>query len=315
VSEQGTASASRPASRRDVRFPSGGEHCGAWLYPAPESDGRAPCVVMAHGFGAVKEGRLDAYAERFQAAGLAALVFDYRHFGASDGEPRQLLDIKRQLADWASAVGYARTLDGVDPERIAIWGSSFAGGHVIAVAARDPSIAAVIAQVPHTSGPATARAGGPLAGLRLTSAALRDLLASRGGRGPRYVKTVGPPGSLAAMTSPDADPGYRAMYPPELDWRDEVAARIFLSTPRYSPGRQAKRVRCPLLVQVGEHDAVTPSAPAVRAARRAPQGELITYPIGHFDIYVGEPFERAVADQIAFLERHLRPTRRAEVST
>src|SRR3954453_69051 len=104
--------------REQADFTSDGARCAAWLY-RPEGGGEAPCVVMAHGFSGVREQRLDAFAERFAAAGLAALVFDYRHFGASEGEPRQLLDIKRQLADWRAAVAYARSLDAIDPDRIA----------------------------------------------------------------------------------------------------------------------------------------------------------------------------------------------------
>src|ERR1035441_8186503 len=112
---------------------------------------------MAHGWTGVREQRLDAYAERFAAAGLAALVFDYRHFGASGGEPRQLLDIGRQLADWRAAIAYVRGLEGIDPERIALWGSSFSGGHVIELAARDHRIAAVVAQMPFVDGAAKDR--------------------------------------------------------------------------------------------------------------------------------------------------------------
>src|SRR3954454_24924050 len=110
--------------RAEVRFASGDADCAAWLY-RPEAP--APLLVMGHGLGAVREMRLDAYAECFAAAGFAALVFDYRHFGASGGEPRQLLDIRRQLADWAAALAYARGLEGVDAARIALWGTSFGG--------------------------------------------------------------------------------------------------------------------------------------------------------------------------------------------
>lgn len=113
--------------RGDVHFESSGIRCAAWHYQPEDGDEAAPCVVMAHGFSATRELRLDAYAERFAAAGFACLVFDYRHFGASEGAPRQLLDIERQLADWRAAIAYARSLRGVDPERIALWGSSFAG--------------------------------------------------------------------------------------------------------------------------------------------------------------------------------------------
>ena len=152
-----------PAGRTDSPFRSDGLECAAWLY-TPEGEGPHPCVVMAHGFSAVREQRLDAYAERFAAAGMAVLVFDYRHFGASQGEPRQLLSIARQLADWRAAVAHARNLPDVDARRVAVWGSSFSGGHVVAVAAGDPAIAAVVSQAPFTDGPSRDRRRGRAAG-------------------------------------------------------------------------------------------------------------------------------------------------------
>lgn len=288
--------------RQDVTFDSWGARCAAWLY-RPDGSRAAPCVVMAHGFGAVREARLDAYAERFLDAGLTALVFDYRHFGASEGEPRQLLDIRRQLADWAAAIAYARTLDS---ERIALWGSSFSGGHVIQTAARDHRIAAVVAQVPFVDGIATLRATGVSQSLRLTREAVVDELGRlRGDPEPHMVKVVGPPGSVAAMTSPDAEAGYRAIIPPGSTWREEVAARVLLRLGLYRPGRAARDVRCPLLVCVCDDDAICPPGPALTAASAAPRGESVRYPGGHFDVYLGEPFERAVADQAAFLGRYL----------
>jgi len=291
------------AKRVDVLFQSGDARCAGWLYPAGSVDEPAPCVVMGHGFGSLKEGRLAAYAERFQSSGLAVLAFDYRHFGASGGQPRQLLGIRSQLDDWAAAVDHARKLESVDARRIVVWGSSFSGGHVMRVAAQDPRIIAAIAQVPHVSGPASARAAGAGANLRMAAAGMRDAVGALLRRPPYYAPIVGPPGSLAAMASPDAEPGYRAMYPEGFAWRNEVAARVFLTTAMYSPGRAATRVRCPLLVQVAARDAVTPPEPAERAARRAIRGKLVRYPIGHFDIYIGEAFERAVADQLTFLAR------------
>ncbi|HTM86404.1 MAG TPA: alpha/beta fold hydrolase, partial [Mycobacterium sp.] len=164
-------------AREDVRFPSGADLISAWLY-RPDGDGEAPLLVMAHGLGAVRTMRLDAYAERFRAAGYACLVFDYRHFGDSDGQPRQVLDIAKQLADWAAAVGYARTLPGIDHDRIALWGTSFGAGHVIATAAKIPGIAAVIAQCPFTDGVASARAVKPTTLARLSALATRDVLAA-----------------------------------------------------------------------------------------------------------------------------------------
>ena len=101
--------------REEVRFRSADADCAAWLYRPAAAAGGAACVVLAHGFGGVKEARLDAYAERFAAAGHAAVVFDYRHFGESGGEPRSLIDVARQRDDWRAALAYARGIDGVDP--------------------------------------------------------------------------------------------------------------------------------------------------------------------------------------------------------
>lgn len=291
--------------REDVRFAAGDETIAGWLYRPEGTAGPAPCVVMAHGFGALKEARLAPYAERFAAAGYAALVFDYRYFGESTGEPRNLLDINRQHEDWRTAIAYARGLDGVDPDRIALWGSSFSGGHVMAVGSEDDRVAAIIAQVPHTDGFATLRSAGPANMARLTVAGLRDQAAALLGREPYYMPIVGRPGTLAAMNSPDAEPGYSALYEDGFDWRNEVPARIALRVGTYSPGKKAARISCPMLVLVGTTDVVTPFKPAIKAAERAPKGELKTYEAGHFDVYVNEDFDAVVADQLEFLARHL----------
>ena len=156
--------------RREVSFASGQDECAAWLYTAPDLNSPRPMVIMGHGLGAVREMRLDAYAQRFAAAGWSVLVFDYRHLGASGGTPRQILDIGRQRADWRAALAFVRTLPEVDVDRIALWGSSFGGGHVLRIASEDTRIAAVVAQCPFTDGPASLRSRlrtGPLSAVAL----------------------------------------------------------------------------------------------------------------------------------------------------
>jgi pimeloyl-ACP methyl ester carboxylesterase len=292
--------------REDVRFRSGDEECAAWLYRPEGGSGDAPCVVLAHGFAGVREARLDAYAERFAEAGYAALVFDYRHFGGSGGEPRQLVHIARQLDDWRAALSFARGLEDIDATRLVAWGTSYSGGHVVTLAAEGQRLAAVVAQTPFTDGIATLRSLGPAHNLRLTGAALRDVAAGALGRGTRPIAVVAAPGETAAMTSPDALPGYLALFPEGYEWPNEFVPRMTLNLPWYRPVRKAASVRVPLLVQVMTDDVITPPEPARETARRAPRGELAEYhPGGHFDIYVGEPFERAVGDQIAFLNRNV----------
>ncbi len=306
-----------------VEFTSGGERiAGVRLRGESErfadAAGRRPCVVLAHGFGGTVDSGLLPYAERFAAAGLDALAFDYRHFGASGGEPRQLVSAPRQLEDYAAAIAFARTLDGVDPERIVVWGTSFSGGHVVEAAVADGRVAAAIAQTPAMDGLAAllnlARYAGLGALNRITLAGLRDQLGALRGRPPLTVPVVGPPGTLAAMSTPDAEPGYRAITGPT--WRNEVAARFGLTISLYRPGLKADRLPCPMLVQIADRDAIAPPKAAQDAAWRATgRAEVRTYPIGHFEIYVGEPFERSVADQLLFLSRHLavaQPARAAE---
>lgn len=291
--------------REDVWFDSWGDRCAAWLYRPADAGGDAPVVVLAHGWTGIREARLDAYAERFAAAGYAALVFDYRHFGASEGQPRQLLDPRRQLADWAAAIAYARTLAGVDPDRVVLWGTSFSGGHVITTAARDHRVAAVIAQVPFVDGLANLPRLGAGLTARLTLAGLRDAAGALAGREPHMLASVGPPGSLAVMTSPDAEPGFRALIPPGADWPNEAAARVALQVGLYRPIRVAAQVRCPILFAIARSDAVTPPDLAAKAAARAPRSEVVHYEAGHFDPYVGDLFERVVGDQLDFLARHV----------
>jgi dienelactone hydrolase len=298
--------------REDHTFTSGrpASTCAAWVY-RPAGDvpmaGR-PALVMAHGLGATREMGLDAYARRFAAEGLVVVVFDYRYFGASGGSPRELISITDQLLDWDSAIAFAKTLNDVDSTRIAIWGSSFGGGHAIAAAAAHPELAGAIAQCPFTDGPASMRALGLRSLLKVAPRALADVLAGLVHARPVRVPLVGPPGSAALMTAPDAEPGYRALIPEHAPARLRVAARIGARIGLYRPGADAVRVRCPLMVNVCDRDTVAPARATLRHVGRAPHLELCHYDLGHFDVYAGPGFERVVAHQLDFLLRHLKPT-------
>src|SRR3979411_1422591 len=98
--------------RDDFVFDSAADSCSAWLYPAAGSAPEAPIVVMAHGLSGTRRDGLGPFAERFAAAGIAALVFDHRGFGDSDGEP-DLFEPARQLNDWRAAIAFARSLRGI----------------------------------------------------------------------------------------------------------------------------------------------------------------------------------------------------------
>ena len=289
--------------RTDVVFKSGSDHCAAWLY-LPESDRLAPVIVMAHGLGAVRTMRLDAFAERYTAAGYACLVFDYRGFGDSEGEPRQLLDIKMQLEDWRNAIEFAKHEPRVDGSQLIVWGSSFSGGHVLKTAATVPGIAGVMSQCPFTNGIASTLALNPISSVKVTFLAMTDLLTSPFRKQPVMVDLAGTPGSAALMTAHDALTGYNAIKPTGINITEYVSARFGFAITRYFPGLSARKLSCPTLVIACLKDTVAPVGPTIRYAKQLLQGTLVELDTGHFDIYVGEWFEKVVGIQTDWLKKH-----------
>jgi uncharacterized protein len=292
--------------REKVHFSSGNTDCAAWHYPGTNG----ACVVMTGGMGVNKEPGTDRFAVRFQDSGFAVLAFDYRHLGESGGQPRQVVRIREQLADWQAALDLAPTLSGVDPTKLVIWGFSLSGGHICSVAARNPQLAAAIAQTPLVDGKAVTRNAAryqtPLAMLRLTGWGILDALGSQVGRPPRLVPLAGEPGVVAVLATPDAMDGGRILNPENRypDWRQEIAARSALRSVFYRPGRYARHVQIPLLVLVCNEDQSALAEPAARVAKRAPRAELVRLPGGHYAPFM-DMHERAVDAELSFLRRHV----------
>jgi alpha-beta hydrolase superfamily lysophospholipase len=282
--------------RTETVFRAGVDACAAWHYRPADAGGAVPIVVMAHGLSGTRRDRLGPFAERFAAAGFAALVFDHRGFGDSGGEP-DLFQPARQLEDWRAAIAFARSLPGVDGARVATFGSSMGGGNALAAAAEDPDVAAAISQVPFLDIVRQAHRSSPTVVARMLLAALRG----------QHLAAVGQPHEPALINAPGGEEGWRRVVETGEDsrWRNRVSSRWILGRP-YRPARHATGLRCPWLVCVGEADRVAKPGPAIAAAKRAPLGELRTYPgVDHFDIYDGPQHEAVVSDQLDFLRRHL----------
>jgi hypothetical protein len=120
------------------------------------------------------------------------------------------------------------------------------------------------------------------------------------------VPAAGKPGEVALMNAPDVYPRYMRLVPEGQPVRNEVAARFAIKVITYRPGRQTAKISCPILFCVCEADSVAPAVATLRYATKAPRGEVRRYPEGHFAIYVDDAFERVVADQLAFLDKHLK---------
>jgi uncharacterized protein len=304
-----TPSQSPPADRKDVSFRVQGIELSAWLYlPRGLSEPR-PCIVMASGLGGTKNMGLQEYALRFQEAGFAVLVFDYRYFGESKGDPRQLIWIPDQLEDWAAAIEYARSLDSVDPARIALWGTSLSGGHVLTIAAGDKRIACIAAQCPGVDGRSSAvKAFETQAigyNLRMLMHGQRDLVRSWLGLSPHKIPIVGKPGSIAIMTASDAYDAFMKLAPE--GFVNEACARIIVRGDKYRPIEYARDVSCPVLLQICQKDELT-SVDSIEETGRilGRSVEIKRYPIGHFDVYLGKNLEISTNDQIEFFRKHLR---------
>jgi pimeloyl-ACP methyl ester carboxylesterase len=293
--------------RDRVRFRSGGTECVAWHYPGSSG----ACVVMGCGTGVTKEPGTDRFAPRFQMAGYTVLALDFRRLGESGGEPRQLVRVDDQVADYEAAIAFAKTLPEVDPARIALWGFSLAGGHLLRAAARRPELAAAIAQAPLVDGlaigPNALRSMTPRSAIGLVLCALRDIGRRRlVRRSPVLVPLSGPRGTLASVTTPDGARGASALDPDGRyrDWEQTVAAGSALRLGLYRPGRVAKRIRCPLLVVAYAGDRTVLSEPPRALAERAPGGELLRLGGDHYAAF-DEQHEATVDGELAFLRRHL----------
>jgi uncharacterized protein len=295
-------------NRIDVAFPSGRESCAAWLYlpsgPGPEPH---PCVVAAHGIGAIRQVRLSAYAERLTSAGYAMLTYDYRHWGASGGEPRYLCSISSQLEDIEAAIDCVRSRPEIDSRRIVLFGTSFGGGHAIVVGARRPDLAAVISQCAVADCLAVALRTPIRQALRWIWAGIVDQARALARLPPNYIKLAGKPGENALMTGLGAEASYEAMLDGPSPWRNQIAARVALTLPFYRPIRDARGVKAPLLMIVCDRDEVCPGSIAARVAQLAPRGRATSFDSSHFEIYFGDLFDAAVAEMLRFLADAIGP--------
>lgn len=283
-----------------MRQPSG--DINAWHYP-----GRSGVwVVMAGGLAATKEPATDVYAAAFNAAGFDVVAFDYRHLGASEGQPRQLVDVDRQLDDWRTVIDDVATRAGAD-DQIVLWGFSLSGGHVLDVA-RDPRIAGAICVSPNADGRAAARnqmRHTTLPALmKFVVICLVDTVRGLFGRDPLLIPLTGQPGDVAVLTTPDCTDADRALDPDGeyTQWPRTLAARSALKLASYRPITLAGQVRCPLLVLAADNDLSALSEPARRVAGLAPRASLVRLQGGHYAPFL-EAKQAALEAQLTFLAR------------
>lgn len=285
-------------------FSSGGIRCAGWL-TLPAGPGPHPAVVLVHGLGATHDMMLPQYEQHFASAGIATLAFDYRYTGDSEGLPRQQFSMRRQRHDVESAIAFLHTHPGIDRDRIALWGTSLGAMHVTLIAADRDDLAAAVIQCPIVHGPGAARTSSLLSMLRLGPMIVEDLVRKAFGRSRRYAQIVGPPGSLALVSTDGALAGWESTCPPSHQFDNRMAAADASALVFTTAVRRSREIAAPLMVCVCDREGLMDPRYAELVARRAPRGVEFHYDSDHFDIYHSPVLEQALADQTLFLQEHL----------
>lgn len=295
-----------PECRKIVEYAVDGEVIRSWFYTPPKNKTPVPCVVLCHGFGGTKDILLEKYALGFVEEGFAALALEYRHFGESDGLPRQHYSFKKQLEDIRESIAFVKSQEGIDPEKIFIWGTSAGGPHGINVACDDHSIAGIIVQcagLDHKKdSKIVSRRESIFYFIKLFVHGQRDKGRGRFRLSEHTVPIVGKPGTLAILNAPGAFAGYSSIVTKESLFQNKVCTRVMLIPPGVDTLKNSLKVQCPVLLCVCEKDTLVAPDSHIQVAKNLKEKATVkTYPIGHFDIYKGEHFKKAFQDQVDFI--------------
>ncbi|KAJ7503331.1 alpha/beta-hydrolase [Mycena galericulata] len=296
-----------PFDKSTLKIPSArsGWNLDIWQFLPTTGPKPFPIIVMGHGFSADKTMGLAYYAEAFATAGYACLVFDYRHWGASDGTPRHALIIEDQLEDYRTVIKYARQQPEFDPQRLILWGSSFSGGHSITLSA-DATVNAVaaMAQCPYTG------TAPPLpfdtTFIKMAGSALLDLIKQALGLAPVYIPVVSDPGTVGALTTEGAVSGMLSICTQDTQYKNQLTASSLLSLPSYQPRAKAGLINCPLLIVLPTEDNLCLPEGMIQISKATEKCELLSLPCGHFDVYFGAShYAESLSGQLEFLKKHV----------
>ena len=295
--------------RKDITFDSKGLKCRGWLYTPDDIDTnqKVPTIIMAHGVSAVKEQALPGYAERFAEAGFVTLLFDYRFFGSSDGEPRCQLFPLEMVEDYRNAITWVCEQTNVDADRIGVWGTSFSGGLATYIGTFDKRVKAVVAQVPSLTNAESRRSTDPAKWDSVGAFLLEDRIARYRTRAVNYMKVVAPEGEPCILPGAESYEAFMELKTNAPNWRNEVTLESLEKVREFDPVSLIHLMApTALLVIAAEQDSLI-SLDAVMAAyeRATNPKELIVHPIKHFDIYKDPWLTTAANDAIAWFKQHL----------
>lgn len=262
-------------------------------------------VVMAHGLAAERSFGLAAFAKRFAQAGYAVVVFDYRNFGGSTGKPRGLVSIRQQLQDWENVLLQLQKRRDINTRKVVLWGTSLSGGHVLSLAPQYKYVQAVITQVPYIDGQESLKVYPKKYLTRLSSIVAKDFMSKQLGLEPHTIAVIAESG-IRCFASADSYAGFLSIVPQHVERIEEIPARIMFSLSRYRPILSVRKITIPVFLLGVTQDQIVPiEVTRLCVTNLAPFVQYHEFPVGHFDVYHGQWFEKNISMQIDFLHQHI----------
>lgn len=268
----------------------------------PDGGDNLPAVILCHGFCGIKEILLPAFAQAFAKAGFAAITFDYRGFGDSEGERGRLVPAM-QIEDILTVVEWAKSQAEIDSSRIALWGTSFGGCHVFEAAVRSADIKGVISQLAFADGEELVT-GNMTAEEKTGFISTLNKMADK--------KQATGKEMMVAITKVLSDEESKTFFEMNKVRYPQMDIKIPFLTVRetllYKPAASARQVTCPVLVVIAGSDSVNPPEQG-RALFEAVDSEnkqlYVEEQARHYDMYSGQHFDNAIRVQIDWLHTWL----------
>lgn len=262
-------------------------------------------IIMAHGFAALRQFGLVKFAQRFAQAGYAVVLFDYRYWGGSTGQPRELVSLEEQQKDWKTVIAYLQAQKSLSTRKMVLWGTGLSGGYVLSLASELKNIHAVVAQTPYVDGTETAKNYPILYLPKALKLSSQDYMGAKVGLTSKTLPVISAD-SLCIMPTQDCYHGFKSIIHPDYYWSGEVPARVFFHLIRYRPILTLRSIHIPVLFIAAKQDCWIPIESSREAATNiAPFVDYHEWDISHFEIYHGVWLEKAISAQLEFLHQHI----------
>jgi fermentation-respiration switch protein FrsA (DUF1100 family) len=294
---------------KDIVFTSEGLQCSGLLY-LPEITRQkrpSPAIVMAHGLSGVKEQALPQVAEKFADAGFVTLVFDYRFFGDSEGEPRNQVFPLEMVEDYKNAITWISELPEVDPERIGIWGTSLSGGIALYTGMFDKRVKAVVAQVPAIFNPVTRFRRSPDAWANDSKTIAEDRVDRLRTGTINYIDIVAPPGQRCVLPGTEAYDFFMSTKETAPNWHNRMTVESIEKMREFDVTSSIELLaQTPVMVIPAENDGLIPTESISTIYEKIPGiKSMVPLPMTHFEVYSDPWLSKASAIAIDWYVQYL----------